>query len=319
MLRSLLILMSKSAWLKKVVMHWRPARKASQRFIAGENLEQAIAVVRKLNAAGMNTTLDQLGEHTTTVVGALQSTRDVQAIINAIVINQVRSNVSVKLSQIGLSLGDALCEKNLKVILDHAAVEGLFVRIDMEGSDLTQKTIDMYHRMIQFGYKNVGIVIQSYLYRSQADITDLSRWGGKVRLCKGAYKEPASIAFPRMADVNTNFDQLTQLLFTSIKNANNPKISKDGITPPIAALATHDPLRIDFARRLAEDMQLPRESIEFQMLFGIRRDLQEQMVNAGFPVRIYVPFGTQWYPYFMRRLAERPANLWFFISSFLRK
>lgn len=319
MLRSLLIMMSKSAWLKRVVLHWRPARKASQRFIAGETLEQAIEVVRKLNAAGMNTTLDQLGENTTTVEGALKSTQDVLAIIDAIVEGRVRSNVSVKLSQIGLSLEDGLCEENLRKILDRATEKGLFVRIDMEGSDLTQRTIAIYQRMIQGGYKNVGIVIQAYLYRSQTDITDLSRWGGKVRLCKGAYKEPALLAFPRMADVNTNFDQITQLLFTSIKNADHPRVSEDGITPPIAALATHDPLRINFARRLVEDMQLPHETIEFQMLFGIRRDLQEQMVNAGFPVRVYVPFGTQWYPYFMRRLAERPANLWFFISSFFRK
>jgi proline dehydrogenase len=311
--------MSKSAWLKKVVMHWRPARKVSQRFIAGETLEQAIEAVRKLNAAGMNATLDQLGENTTAVEGAHQSARDVIAIIDAIVDHNVRSNVSVKLSQVGLSLDEALCEDNLKKILDYATNRGLFVRIDMEGSDLTQKTIAMYHRMIQAGYKNVGIVIQSYLYRSQADITELSRWAGKVRLCKGAYKEPHSIAFPGMSDVNENFDQITRLLFTTIKNANNPRISEDGITPPIAALATHDPLRIDFARRLAEEMQLPRETIEFQMLFGIRRDLQEQMVKDGYPVRIYVPFGTQWYPYFMRRLAERPANLWFFISSFFRK
>ncbi len=319
MLRSLLISMSRSAWLKKVVMHWRPARKASQRFIAGESLAQAIEVVRKLNAAGINATLDQLGENTTTTEGARQSMQDVLANIDAIVDNRVRSNVSVKLSQIGLSLDDALCSENLKKILDHASAKGLFVRIDMEGSDLTQKTINMYHRMIDAGYQNVGIVIQAYLYRSQADIMDLSTWGGKVRLCKGAYKEPASIAFPRIAEVNENFDQLTRLLFDSIRNANNPRISEDGITPPIAALATHDPLRIDFARRLVEEMQLPRETIEFQMLFGIRRDLQEQMVKAGFPVRVYVPFGTQWYPYFMRRLAERPANLWFFISSFFRK
>jgi proline dehydrogenase len=311
--------MSKSAWLKKVVMHWRPARKASQRFIAGETLEQAIEVVRKLNAAGINATLDQLGENTTAAEGALHSTQDVLAIIDAIVEKRVRSNVSVKLSQIGLSLDEVLCEENLKKILDHAASKGLFVRIDMEGSDLTQKTIKMYHRMIQAGYKNVGIVIQSYLYRSQADITELSRWAGKVRLCKGAYKEPPSIAFPRIAEVNANFDLLTKLLFTSIKNANLPRISEDGILPPIAALATHDPLRIDFARQLAEEMQLPHETVEFQMLFGIRRDLQEKIVKAGFPVRVYVPFGTQWYPYFMRRLAERPANLWFFISSFFRK
>jgi len=319
MLRSLLILMSKNAWLKKVVMHWRPARKASQRFIAGETLEQAIEVVRKLNQAGINATLDQLGENTTTVEGALHSTQDVLAIIDAIVENRVRSNVSVKLSQIGLSLDEALCEENLKKILNHARARGLFVRIDMEGSDLTQKTITMYHRMIQSGYKNVGIVIQTYLYRSQADITDLSRWAGMVRLCKGAYKEPPSIAFARMAEVNANFDHITKLLFTSIKSANLPRISEDGITPPIAALATHDPLRIDFARWLVEEMQLPRETVEFQMLFGIRRDLQEQIAKAGFPVRVYVPFGTQWYPYFMRRLAERPANLWFFISSFFRK
>ena len=319
MLRSLLILMSKSTWLKKVVMHWKPARKASQRFIAGETLEQAIAVVRKLNLTGINATLDQLGENTTSVEGALQSTQDVLAIIDAVVENNVRSNVSVKLSQIGLSLDDTLCEENLKKILTHATTKGLFVRIDMEGSDLTQKTINMYHRMVDSGFNNVGIVIQAYLYRSQEDIKDLSVWGGKVRLCKGAYKEPASIAFPVMADVNKNFDEITRLLFASIKNANLPRISEDGIVPPIAALATHDPLRIDFSRQLVDEMELPRDTIEFQMLFGIRRDLQEQIVKAGFPVRVYAPFGTQWYPYFMRRLAERPANLWFFISSFFRK
>jgi len=319
MLRSLLILMSKSTWLKKVVMHWKPARKASQRFIAGETLEQAIAVVRKLNLTGINATLDQLGENTTSVEGALQSTQDVLAIIDAVVENNVRSNVSVKLSQIGLSLDDTLCEENLKKILTHATTKGLFVRIDMEGSDLTQKTINMYHRMVDSGFNNVGIVIQAYLYRSQEDIKDLSVWGGKVRLCKGAYKEPASIAFPGMADVNKNFDEITRLLFASIKNANLPRISEDGIVPPIAALATHDPLRIDFSRQLVDEMELPRDTIEFQMLFGIRRDLQEQIVKAGFPVRVYAPFGTQWYPYFMRRLAERPSNLWFFISSFFRK
>jgi proline dehydrogenase len=311
--------MSKSTWLKKVVMHWKPARKASQRFIAGETLEQAIEVVRKLNLTGINATLDQLGENTTSVEGALQSTQDVLAIIDAIVENNVRSNVSVKLSQIGLSLDDTLCEENLKKILTHATTKGLFVRIDMEGSDLTQKTINMYHRMVDSGFNNVGIVIQAYLYRSQEDIKDLSVWGGKVRLCKGAYKEPTSIAFPGIADVNKNFDEITRLLFASIKNANLPRISEDGINPPIAALATHDPQRIEFALQLVEELRLPRETIEFQMLFGIRRDLQEQIVKAGFPVRVYVPFGTQWYPYFMRRLAERPANLWFFISSFFRK
>jgi proline dehydrogenase len=319
MLRSLLIAMSKSTWLKKVVTHWGPARKASRRFIAGETLGQAIEAASRLNKAGINATLDQLGENTTSTEGAQKAAQEVLAILDAISENHVRSNVSVKLSQIGLCLDAALCAENLSMILDHAAAKGLFIRIDMEGSNLTQSTLDQYHRMIEAGYKNVGIVIQAYLYRSHADIRELSSWGGKVRLCKGAYKEPASIAFPRLEDVNTNFDQLTRMLFVSALNSRSPLVSKDGHVPPIPALATHDPKRIEFARQLVEEMGLPHQAVEFQMLYGIRRDLQEEMVKAGFPVRVYVPFGTQWYPYFMRRLAERPANLLFFISSFFRK
>lgn len=319
MLRSLLIKLSKSAWLKKVVTHWGPARRASRRFIAGESLEQAIEAVRKLNLSGINATLDQLGENTTSIEGARLATHDVLAILDAIDSHKISANVSVKLSQIGLCLDPELCAGNLQEILDHASAKKLFVRIDMEGSNLTQSTLDQYYRMIRAGYQNVGIVIQAYLYRSQVDIQELSAWGGKVRLCKGAYKEPSSVAFPKIEDVNTNFDELTRMLFKSALNANSPRVSDNGVVPPIPALATHDPRRIEFARQLAREMGLEKTALEFQMLYGIRRDLQEQMVAAGYPVRVYVPFGTQWYPYFMRRLAERPANLWFFISSFFRK
>lgn len=319
MLRSLLISMSKNSWLKNTIVKWKPARKASQRFVAGETLDQAIDVVRTLNQQGINATLDQLGENTISADDAAQFTNEIMKIINAIIKSDVRSNVSVKLSQIGLSLDEAVCETNLRQILMHAAKSKLFVRIDMEGSELTEKTYTMYQRMIEAGFTNVGIVIQAYLFRSAADVGKLSSWGGKVRLCKGAYKEPVSIAFAKKPEVDTNFDYLTQLLFESALTAESPRVSSDGRTPPIPAIATHDAQRIDCAQKLLKQLGLPKDAVEFQMLYGIRRDLQQQIVKAGFPVRVYVPFGTQWYPYFMRRLAERPANLWFFISSFFRK
>jgi len=311
--------MSKNVWLKNTIVRWKPARKASQRFVAGETLDQAIEAVRTLNQQGINATLDQLGENTNSADDAAQFTNEIIKIIDAIVQSDVRSNVSVKLSQIGLTLDEASCETNLRQILTHASKSNLFVRIDMEGSDLTEKTFTMYQRMIEVGFTNVGIVLQAYLYRSALDIERLSSWGGKVRLCKGAYKEPATIAFPKKSAVDRNFDLLTQMLFDSALTAKSPLVSSDGRIPPIPALATHDAQRIDFAQRLLKQLGLPKDAVEFQMLYGIRRDLQQQIVKAGFPVRVYVPFGTHWYPYFMRRLAERPANLWFFISSYLRK
>jgi proline dehydrogenase len=319
MLRSLLISLSKNSWLKRTITNWGVARRASQRFVAGETLTQAIDAVRKLNQSGIVATLDQLGENTNSVENAKQATLDVISILDAIIQTNIRANVSVKLSQIGLTIDQDLCLQNLKEIVDHAEKNNLFVRIDMEGSDLTSATLQMYRVMIDAGNRSIGIVIQSYLYRSQEDIETLSKWGGKVRLCKGAYKEPASVAFPNKSAVDENFDHLVTLLFHSAQNESFPRLSAEGRMPPIPALATHDIKRISFAKKMASSLGIPKDALEFQMLYGIRRDLQSELVDEGYPVRVYVPFGTQWYPYFMRRLAERPANLWFFISNFFHK
>lgn len=319
MLKSLFIALSKNVRIKKIILEWKPARLASRRFIAGETLEQAVTAVKRLNNQGINATIDQLGENTIDTDGAVQATNEVTQIIDVIVKNNLRANVSVKLSQIGLNLDEGLCKANLTQILESAKNAGVFVRIDMEGSDLTEKTFSIYRSMIQAGFINVGIVLQAYLYRTDKDVEELINWGGRVRLCKGAYKEPAALAFPKKAEVDANFDLLTEKLLTAANRPNAPLLSEDGRFPPIPALATHDVKRIEFAKVLIALLALPHDAVEFQMLYGIRRDLQMKIVNEGFPMRVYVPFGTQWYPYFMRRLAERPANMWFFISSFFRK
>ncbi len=319
MLRSLLVALSKNVKLKQLMAKWKPARLASGRFIAGETLEQAIGVVKSLNGKGINATIDQLGEYTIDSQGALQATAEVRAIIETISENNLRANVSVKLSQIGLNLDEGLCEENLSNLLGCGRQFGVFLRIDMEGSDLTEKTFRLYRKMIEKGYTGVGIVLQSYLYRTEKDVEVLLQWGGKVRLCKGAYIEPVEIAFPKKVDVDANFDLLTRKLLEAARQPNAPRLSADGRTPPIPALATHDKKRILVAKEIAGQFDLPKDALEFQMLYGIRRDLQEEIAGEGYPVRVYIPFGTQWYPYFMRRLAERPANLWFFLSNFFRK
>lgn len=319
MLREILVSLSKNTRLKQMVMHWKPARNASSRFIAGETLEQAVEVVKELNRKGINATVDQLGEYTINPVGARQSAEEVIKIIDAIAANGLRANVSLKLSQIGLNLDDSLCEENLQRILAHASQNGVFIRIDMEGSDLTEKTFNLYRRMIEKGNTLVGIVLQSYLYRTRKDVEELLHWGGRVRLCKGAYIEPVEIAFQKKSEVDANYDLITGDLLAAASKPDAPRLSSDGRIPPIPALATHDNNRILYAKSLIEKMGIHKDAVEFQMLHGIRRDLQAELASEGYPVRVYVPFGTQWYPYFMRRLAERPANLWFFLSNFFRK
>jgi proline dehydrogenase len=227
--------------------------------------------------------------------------------------------VSVKLTQIGLALDPVLCSENLQLILDRARRLGNFVRVDMEDSTVTQVTIDIVCKMRELGYQNVGIVIQSYLYRSDKDISRLVAAGIPVRLCKGAYKEPASVAYPKKHDVDSAYDRLASALLDGALVLGSPAISSDGRTPPVPALATHDIHRIVYAKNYAGKIKLPKTSFEFQMLYGIRRDLQEQLATEGYPVRVYVPYGTQWYPYNMRRLAERPANVWFIVSNFFRR
>lgn len=291
----------------------------ASRFVAGETLASALRVASELNANGLNVTLDHLGEHTTTLTDAVQATEAILALLDTLRTQPMRANISMKLTQIGLALDEALCERYLERILESAQQSGTFVRLDMEDSPYVERTLRLYYRMRAAGFEQVGVVIQSYLYRAEADTRALLETGARIRLVKGAYREPAHLAYPRKADVNANFDRLAGLLLDAAQAAGAPTLSADGRVPPLPAFGTHDEQRIKFVCAYAHRLGLPKEALEFQMLYGIRRDLQEQLARQGYPVRVYVPYGTHWYPYLMRRLAERPANLWFFLSNFFRR
>ncbi len=321
MLRSFLIYLSKAAWAQKLVTNWSFAWRAASRFIAGTRAEEAIRVIRELNVKGINATLDHLGEHTSTADEASNATEEIIAVLDEIDKADVRANISIKLTQIGMGLDEATCRQNLIRILEHARQLHNFVRIDIEDTPYTDITIAMYCAMLERGFttQTMGMAVQAYLYRAEADVRKLLESGTRFRLVKGAYKEPADKAYPKKADTDANYDLLTKILIDCNLRTENNKLSMDGRVPPIPAIATHDDKRIAFAKQYAEKVGLPKDAIEFQMLYGIRRDLQEQLVKEGYPVRVYVPFGTHWYPYFMRRLAERPANIWFFVSNYFRK
>lgn len=320
MLRSLLIYLSQVEWMRRLVMGWKIARKVAYRFVAGETLDSAIAVVRELNSASMLATLDQLGEHTQTIDQAKNTTKDVLHILEEIDRSGIRAGLSVKLTQIGLLLDEQLCEENLVEILKYASKKNLFVRIDMEDSHCIDATFRIYWKMrLDYQFENVGMVIQSYLYRSDQDTAELLAKDTKIRMVKGAYKEPEEIAYPKKQDVDDAFDRLVRMMLDHAVAESSPAVSEDGRWPPVTAVATHDNARVDAAIAYAEANGVPKSKLEFQMLYGIRRDLQQELAVAGYPVRVYVAFGTEWYPFFMRRLAERPANLWFFVSSLFRK
>jgi proline dehydrogenase len=319
MLRAILIYLSRVTWARNIVTHWGFAWRAASRFVAGETLDDAIRVIQALNSRGISATLDHLGEHTTNEAEANRATEDILKAIDAIDESHICANVSIKLTQIGLALGEAICAENLRRILSRARDHHNFVRLDMEDSPWVDQTLDLYLQMVQTGLTNTGVVLQSYLYRSAADMERILEHGGRIRLCKGAYNEPPNVAFPDKKDVDSNYDRLSEILIEGALEHNSQALSPDGKTPPIPAIASHDPQRLAHAKAYAQKKGLPSDAIEFQMLYGIRRDLQEQAVQEGYPVRIYVPYGTEWYPYFVRRLAERPANLWFFISNFFRK
>lgn len=323
MLRSTLIYLSKAAWARRMVTRWGVARRVALRFVAGESPEEAIRAIRGLNDAGIFATLDHLGEHTTSPAEAAQSTADVLHILDEIERAGVRSNVSIKLTQLGLGLDMDLCRGHLATILERANRQGILVRIDMEDSPYIDRTWQLYREMRAAGLDNVGVVVQSYLYRTEADVAALmaepSTADTRVRLVKGAYLEPPELAYPDKRDVDASFDKLTATLIHAALTAGAPSASPDGKIPAIPAIATQDEARITFAVDYAQKVGLPKSALEFQMLYGIRRDLQERLVQEGYPVRVYVPYGNEWYPYFMRRLAERPANIWFFVSNFFKK
>jgi proline dehydrogenase len=319
MFRSFFVYLSQASWARNLISKSHIAKQASSRFVAGEELEQAMNVVKMLNQKGFNATLDHLGEHTSNTEKAKRATDDILAIIDTIENSGLKSNISIKLTQIGLAIDKNLCEKNIFSILNRAKEAGNFVRIDMEDSPWVDSTLDLYWKMRnEYNFHNVGVVIQAYLYRSETDIRSIVSKGGKVRLCKGAYKEPASIAFPKKKDVDENFDKIAKIIIDAEAQNTIGEIGLDGKIPPICAVGTHDPDRIDFAVKHAESAGLSKKALEFQMLYGIRRDLQDKCLTEGYPVRIYVPYGTEWYPYFTRRLAERPANLWFFLTNLFR-
>jgi proline dehydrogenase len=319
MLRSLLIYLSKADWARQMISKWNFARRTASRFVSGERLEDAIQAIKVLNQKGINATLDHLGEHTNTSEAARNATQSIIEMVDGIEQGGVRSNISIKLTQIGLAVDQDLCLDNLRQILVYARQKNIFVRIDMEDSPWVDTTLGIYRQMRdQEGLDNCGVVIQAYLFRSEQDARKLAQDGSRIRLCKGAYKEPADVAFPQKSDVDANYDHLARILIDGAKNCGEIELSADGRVPPIPVIASHDPARLEFARSYAEKVGLPKKALEFQMLYGIRRELQEQISASGYPVRVYVPYGTEWYPYYMRRLAERPANVWFFISNYFR-
>lgn len=308
MLREILLSLSHSKTARRFITWFPVARRVSARFVAGETVADAIRTVRDLNSRRMLVTADHLGENVSTEAEAARAADDYLTLLNEIEKGGVQSHVSLKLTQFGLDLGDTICFGNVRRVLDKAKAIGTFVRVDMEGTEYTDRTLAIVHAAKDAGYDNLGTVIQSYLYRSEADVKALCQAGIRVRLCKGAYKEPADKAFPEKKDVDANYVKLTELLLAETK-------LKPDLYP---AIATHDEAMIEAAKKYAAANNLPRTAFEFQMLHGIRRELQEGLVKDGFNMRIYVPYGTEWYPYFMRRLAERPANLWFFASNFFR-
>jgi proline dehydrogenase len=319
MLRAFFIRLSSSAWMRRFVSSSGLAWRVASRFIAGNSIADAIRTVKDLNDKGINATLDHLGESTTTRQEAFGATRQIVDLLDHIERGKIRANVSLKLTQIGMMIDQDLCISNLEKILVQAGRYDNFVRIDMEDSKCTESTIRIYREMKKRGFEKVGLALQAYLYRTEADIESLLKLGTRIRLVKGAYQESEDIAYPKKADVDVNFDRLVQKILQGSLEHGSAIISPDGRVPPLPALGTHDERRIRFAKSLAAKLGLPNRAIEFQMLYGIRRDLQEQCRAEGYPVRVYVPYGTHWYPYFMRRLAERPANLWFFVVNFFRK
>nr|PZN23699.1 MAG: proline dehydrogenase [Chloroflexota bacterium] len=279
------------------------ARPLVRRFVAGETRADALAAVERLNSAGIAATLDFLGESVRDAEAARAAAEEYVALLQAIDAHRLNSNISLKLTQLGLDIDRELCRANLLRVVRQAAELDCFVRIDMESSAYTQVTLDLFEE-IYASHRNVGVVIQAYLYRSAADVRRLNQLGARVRLCKGAYNEPASVAFPKKADTDRNYIALMQEL---LREGNYP------------AIATHDEHMIEATRAFAERSGIGAERFEFQMLYGVRRDLQERLVRDGYRVRAYVPYGDQWYPYFMRRLAERPANLLFVLGGVLRE
>lgn len=299
MLKELLLKAATSEQLKQKAVSSKLARKVVKRFVAGEELDDALLVVGNLNKSGKKATIDFLGEEIFTPEETSRPLNQYLAILDAINQNRLDANVSLKLSQFGLKIDPKLCMENVEKTLERASEYDNFVRIDMEGSCYTQATLDCFYKLFE-NHKNVGVVMQAYLYRSEDDIKGLIEKSVRVRLCKGTYLEPDSVAFPKKTDVDKNYRKLMEKL---LMGGNFP------------AIATHDQSIISDCKKFSQKMGIPKVKFELQMLLGIRRDLQDQLVKDGYGVRVYTAFGADWYPFFVRRLAERPANLLFFLSN----
>jgi proline dehydrogenase len=281
-----------------------PGTGFARRFIAGESIEEAVAAVQGVAAQGLLLTLDYLGESVGTSEAADAATRDYLRILDTIVASGIERNVSLKLTQLGLDVDRATCVDNLRRILDPATEHGFFVRIDMENSPYTDVTLQIFETLWGQGYRNIGVVLQSYLMRTEADVRRINTLGARIRLVKGAYKEPKTVAYQKKSDVDAAFVRLMKML---LDESHYP------------AIATHDPVMIDATKAYAAEKGYAKNRFEFQMLYGIRRDLQTALAADGYPMRLYVPFGSQWFPYFMRRLGERPANVGFVLKGLVRE
>jgi len=304
LLRSFFIALSGN----KVVREWaersRMGRRLASRFVAGMTVAEAVAACERVNSQGIGVSLDSLGESVTLEAEARAAAQVYHRLLNAIATRELNANVSLKLTQMGMGIEPNFAEEIVGEVVSHAAQVGSFVRIDMEGSEYTEATIAMTERLHARFPGSVGTVLQAYLFRTEADSERLLGQRIRIRLCKGAYKERPEAAFPRKADVDSNYAKLMKLMAVS------------GV---FCGIATHDEAIVDEMLRFAREHGVAKSAFEFQMLYGVRRDLQRRLAAEGFGVRVYIPFGTAWYPYFMRRLAERPANVVFLARNFFRK
>jgi proline dehydrogenase len=295
-------LIAQSRTLKTLAARYgmRKPTSFARRFIAGETAAEAIEAARAVEARGLSVTMDLLGESVTNLGGADAATRAYIAVVEAMIASGVGRNISLKLTQLGLDVDKASTVDNFRKILERAEPAGFFVRIDMESSAYTEVTLEIFQTLWRLGHRQIGVVLQSALHRSEADLRTVNALGARVRLVKGAYKEPKAVAYPKKADVDAAYARMLKTLIT------------EGHDP---AIATHDPLMIDLARTIAREHHVAPDRFEFQMLYGVRRDLQAMLAKAGYRVRVYIPFGREWFPYFMRRLGERPANVMFVIRG----
>ena len=302
--RSALIYLSRQEGLKDFAARFRLFKKLTTRFVAGETIDEAVTFIRELNAEGCSASFDHLNESVANPGEAEGEVREYLQILSRIDETGINSNVSIKLTQFGLELDPELAYKNAHTVVADAARRGNFVRVDMEASNVTQQTIEIFKRLrAEFGLNEVGIVLQSSLRRTYADAQELAKLPARIRICKGAYNEPPEVAFPDKKDVDENYVRVMQLLLSS---------------GTYHGIATHDPKMIEATLAFSQREGIPKEAFEFQMLYGIRRDLQRELAQDGYNLRVYVPYGKHWYPYFMRRLAERPANIWFVLKNLLK-